>query len=119
MIRNDFIQRRRRNGFAFKESRLLDRAVFVAAIPENGDFLRAGDNGFKTIGEGKLGELVPGAHADLLVVDGDPYADLSVFRNDGSGLAAIMLARSGVTSSPARGRRPRWYRWSTVTSPIT
>ena len=40
--------------------------------------------------EGKLGELVPGAYADLLVVDGDPYRDLGVFRNDGSGLAAIM-----------------------------
>ena len=26
--------------------------------------------------EGELGELVPGAHADLLVVDGDPYHDL-------------------------------------------
>jgi imidazolonepropionase-like amidohydrolase len=40
--------------------------------------------------EGKLGEIVPGAFADLLVVDGDPYRDLGVFRNDGSGLAAIM-----------------------------
>jgi imidazolonepropionase-like amidohydrolase len=40
--------------------------------------------------EGRLGEIVPGAYADLLVVDGDPYRDLSVFRNDGSGLAAIM-----------------------------
>ena len=42
--------------------------------------------------EGKLGELIPGAHADLLVVDGDPYADISVFRNDGSTLSAIMFA---------------------------
>jgi imidazolonepropionase-like amidohydrolase len=41
--------------------------------------------------EGKLGELVPGAHADLLVVEGDPYADLSVFDNAGRQLAAIML----------------------------
>ena len=42
--------------------------------------------------EGKIGELIPGAHADLLVVDGDPYRDLSVFRSDGRNLAAIMLA---------------------------
>ena len=42
--------------------------------------------------EGKIGELIPGAHADLLVVDGDPYRDLSVFRSDGKNLAAIMLA---------------------------
>jgi imidazolonepropionase-like amidohydrolase len=40
---------------------------------------------------GKLGELVPGAFADLLVVDGDPYRDLGVFRGDGGQLAAIMV----------------------------
>ena len=40
---------------------------------------------------GKLGELVPGAFADLLVVDGDPYRDLGVFRSDGGKLDAIML----------------------------
>jgi imidazolonepropionase-like amidohydrolase len=39
---------------------------------------------------GKLGELVPGAHADLIVVDGDPFADISVFRNDGANIKAIM-----------------------------
>ena len=39
---------------------------------------------------GKLGELVPGAFADLLVVDGDPYRDLGVFRSDGARLSAIM-----------------------------
>jgi imidazolonepropionase-like amidohydrolase len=40
--------------------------------------------------EGELGELVPGAHADLLVVDGDPYRDIGVFRSDGATLSAIM-----------------------------
>ena len=40
--------------------------------------------------EGKLGELIPGAFADLLVVDGDPYRDLGVFRSDGGRLDAIM-----------------------------
>jgi imidazolonepropionase-like amidohydrolase len=40
--------------------------------------------------EGRLGELIPGAFADLLVVDGDPYRDLGVFRSDGARLAAIM-----------------------------
>ena len=39
---------------------------------------------------GRLGELVPGAFADLLVVDGDPYRDLGVFRSDGGRLDAIM-----------------------------
>jgi imidazolonepropionase-like amidohydrolase len=41
--------------------------------------------------EGMLGELIPGAHADLLVVDGDPYRDISVLRSDGANIAAIML----------------------------
>ncbi|HET6183665.1 MAG TPA: amidohydrolase family protein [Acetobacteraceae bacterium] len=41
--------------------------------------------------EGKLGELVAGAHADLLVVEGDPYRDLSVLAGGGERLAAIML----------------------------
>jgi imidazolonepropionase-like amidohydrolase len=40
--------------------------------------------------EGRLGELVPGAFADLLVVDGDPYRDLGVFRRDGGRLDVIM-----------------------------
>src|SRR3984957_10931463 len=40
---------------------------------------------------GKLGELVPGAFADLLVVDGDPYRDLEVFRGDGARLDGIMV----------------------------
>jgi len=41
---------------------------------------------------GKLGELIAGAHADLLVVDGDPYRDLSLFLGEGRNIPAIMLA---------------------------
>jgi len=41
--------------------------------------------------EGQLGELIPGAHADLLVVDGDPYRDISLFQDQGRHIAAIML----------------------------
>jgi imidazolonepropionase-like amidohydrolase len=39
---------------------------------------------------GKLGELVAGAYADLLVVDGDPYHDLGVLQDDGARIPAIM-----------------------------
>ena len=39
---------------------------------------------------GELGELVPGAFADLLVVDGDPFADLNLFQDEGRHLSAIM-----------------------------
>ena len=39
---------------------------------------------------GELGELVPGAFADLLVVDGDPLADLNLFQDEGRHLSVIM-----------------------------
>jgi imidazolonepropionase-like amidohydrolase len=39
---------------------------------------------------GQLGELAPGAYADLLVVDGDPYRDLGVLQDQGAHIAAIM-----------------------------
>ena len=42
--------------------------------------------------EGKLGTLRPGAFADLLVLDGDPLADLAVFQDQGAHIAAIMQA---------------------------
>jgi imidazolonepropionase-like amidohydrolase len=41
---------------------------------------------------GLLGELVPDAVADLLVVDGDPYRDLGMLQNQGAQIAAIMKA---------------------------
>lgn len=40
---------------------------------------------------GKIGELITGAFADLLVVDGDPYRDISVLCGDGGSMPAIML----------------------------
>ncbi|PZU84980.1 MAG: peptidase M38 [Chelatococcus sp.] len=40
--------------------------------------------------EGEIGALVPGAYADLLVVDGDPTKDATLFQNDGRALRAIM-----------------------------
>ena len=39
---------------------------------------------------GELGELVPGAFADLIVIDGDPLADLNLFQDEGRHLSAIM-----------------------------
>ena len=40
--------------------------------------------------EGQVGVLAPGAYADLLVVDGDPFRDLGVLQRGGAQLAAIM-----------------------------
>ena len=40
--------------------------------------------------EGEIGALVPGAFADLLVVEGDPTQDVTLFQDDGRALRAIM-----------------------------
>jgi imidazolonepropionase-like amidohydrolase len=39
---------------------------------------------------GQIGSIVPGAYADLLVVDGDPLADLNLLQDDGRHLDLIM-----------------------------
>jgi imidazolonepropionase-like amidohydrolase len=40
--------------------------------------------------EGKLGCLKPGAFADLLVVDGNPFRNLSLLQEQGQHLSLIM-----------------------------
>ena len=40
--------------------------------------------------QGKLGCIAPGAHADLLVVDGDPLKDIGLLAKDGRHLRLIM-----------------------------
>jgi len=40
--------------------------------------------------EGQLGELVSGAFADVLVVDGDPLKDIGLFKDGGPNLSVIM-----------------------------
>jgi imidazolonepropionase-like amidohydrolase len=42
--------------------------------------------------EGKLGVIAPGAYADILVVDGDPLADVTLLAHDGAKLPVIMKA---------------------------
>ncbi len=41
--------------------------------------------------EGEIGVIAPGAFADLVVVDGDPYADITLLAKDGAHLPAIMV----------------------------
>ncbi|MCX5497795.1 amidohydrolase family protein [Kaistia dalseonensis] len=40
--------------------------------------------------EGEIGVIAPGAAADLLVIDGDPYKDITRLAGDGAHMAAIM-----------------------------
>jgi imidazolonepropionase-like amidohydrolase len=49
--------------------------------------------------EGELGCLRPGAHADLLLVDGDPLADLAALAGQGERLA--MIVKGGVVHKRA------------------
>ncbi|MDE2566378.1 MAG: amidohydrolase family protein, partial [Burkholderiales bacterium] len=49
--------------------------------------------------EGRLGELVPGAWADLLVVDGDPTRGLSMLAEPATGIRLLMQGGRVVRSS--------------------
>jgi imidazolonepropionase-like amidohydrolase len=42
--------------------------------------------------QGRLGCIAPGAHADLLVVEGDPLQDISLLAADGRNLRMIVRA---------------------------
>lgn len=42
--------------------------------------------------ENRLGVIAPGAHADLLVVDGDPLDDVRILARNGAALPVIMKA---------------------------
>lgn len=71
------------NEFVIRSDVLGAAEIIRSATLVNAEIVRRG---------GKLGELIPGAYADLLVVDGDPYKDLSVFLGDGARIPAIMAA---------------------------
>jgi imidazolonepropionase-like amidohydrolase len=71
------------NEFILRREVMSARDIVRSATLVNAEIVRQ---------TGKLGELVPGAHADLLVVDGDPYRDISVLLDDGRNIPAIMLA---------------------------
>jgi imidazolonepropionase-like amidohydrolase len=70
------------NEFTIRAKVMSAQEVIRSATLVNAEIVRQ---------EGRLGELVPGAHADLLIVDGDPYADLSVFLEAGKRIPAIMV----------------------------
>jgi imidazolonepropionase-like amidohydrolase len=70
------------NEFIIRAEVMRPQEIIRSATLVNAEIIRQ---------EGRLGELVAGAHADLLVVDGDPYKDLNVFLNDGARIPAIMV----------------------------
>lgn len=69
------------NEFTLRAAAMSPQEILRSATLVNAEIVRH---------QGRLGEIVPGAYADLLVVNGDPYRDLSVFRGDGGRLDAIV-----------------------------
>lgn len=67
--------------FLIRSEVMLPREIIRSATLVNAEIVRQ---------SGKLGEIVAGAFADLLVVDGDPYRDLGAFQNEGACIPAIM-----------------------------
>ena len=75
--------------FRIRAGVLGNRAAIRSATVTAAELLRM---------EGRLGAIVPGAHADLLVVDGNPLADIACLAGQGEHLLAIMKAGSFVTN---------------------
>jgi imidazolonepropionase-like amidohydrolase len=46
--------------------------------------------------EGKIGAIAPNAHADLIVVNGDPLKDLALLTGQGRHMRAILKGGSAV-----------------------
>jgi imidazolonepropionase-like amidohydrolase len=69
------------NEFTIRREAMSAQEIIRSATLVNAEIVRQ---------EGMLGELIPGAHADLLVVDGDPYRDIAVFLGEGRNIPAIM-----------------------------
>jgi imidazolonepropionase-like amidohydrolase len=67
--------------FAIRAEVLGARAALQSATTVAAEILRM---------EGRLGVVAPGAFADLLLVDGDPLADISVLEGQGARIALIM-----------------------------
>jgi len=70
------------NEFAIRREVMSAADIIRSATLVNAEIVRQ---------EGRIGEIVPGAFADMLVVDGDPYRDVDLLRNDGQHIKAILL----------------------------
>ncbi|MBI3946667.1 MAG: amidohydrolase family protein [Armatimonadetes bacterium] len=58
--------------------------------------------------EGEIGCIAPGACADLVVVDGDPLADLSLLTRQGRHMPVILLGGRFVKNTLTGRTGPRW-----------
>lgn len=77
-----FLEAEQCSEFPLRRQVFTSHEILVQATSMNAEVIGA---------KGKLGVVKPGAHADLLVVDGDPLADIDVLAQDGRTLDLIML----------------------------
>ena len=75
--------------FRIRAGVLGNAAAIRAATSVAADLLRM---------TGQLGAIVPGAHADLLVVDGDPFKDINCLAKGAEHLLAVMKAGQFVSN---------------------
>jgi imidazolonepropionase-like amidohydrolase len=71
------------NEFTIRREVMSAQEIIRSATLVNAEIVRQ---------EGKIGELIPGANADLLVMEGDPYRDISLLLGEGRNIPAMMLA---------------------------
>lgn len=69
------------NEFAIRAEVMTPQEILQSALLINAEILRQ---------SGKLGEIVPGAFADCLIVDGNPFKDISILGKPHRNIKAIM-----------------------------
>ena len=69
------------SGFALQAQAQTPREVLTSATLVNAEILNQ---------SGKIGEISPGAIADLIVVEGDPLAEIGILEHQGRYISAIM-----------------------------
>lgn len=84
------MQRHQSREFAIRGRVLPAQEVIRAATSVSARLLRM---------EGEIGTLAPGAHADLILVDGDPLADLSLLAEPERGIVLVMKGGRVVRSA--------------------
>ena len=78
----------------------LDFYVNVAGIPALDVIRWATKHGGELMGRGHdIGTIAPGRQADLLIVDGDPLADIALLKSARGGIVAVMKGGGFVRSS--------------------
>jgi imidazolonepropionase-like amidohydrolase len=78
--------------FELRAEALSPTEILRSATSGNAAILGAGD---------RLGQVAAGFIADLILVDGDPTADLSLFKDDGRHVPVVMKAGQFLKGAPA------------------